>query len=420
MNDMPNDPDVPYERKKPGRVYVVEKGGKFLLRWINKAGGKTRQKTLDCKTRRAADKAGRAKELELATTGEGAADLDPEDGPVSIPWTDFCERYESERLPELSVASIVQWSCLRRRLRETVSIQVTFEVNSKLLSKFAAERRKTVNAATAAKEIRTLKAALSWGKTMGFVKRVPGYKPKKADKRQTLMRSRPISEAEYLRVVAVLDRPDCPSAVVPGDKPEWRRYLRCLWLSGLRASEAVALSWDDTADFSVDLDAGKHPRYRIFSEGQKGRRDEFAPMTPDCADFFAETPAHRRRGPVFFGGRFSHSWAKRVIADLGRAAGVVVGRCRATKHNPDGKSFASSHTLRRSYGTRWAIHVQPAVLQKLMRHANIATTMGYYVHLDAERIGDQLFEEEETPAENADENPAEFSAENSEWIDETD
>jgi integrase len=34
--------------------------------------------------------------------------------------------------------------------------------------------------------------------------------------------------------------------------------------------------------------------------------------------------------------------------------------------------------------SRWARRVQPAVLQVLMRHANIRTTMEYYATLQAE------------------------------------
>ena len=47
--------------------------------------------------------------------------------------------------------------------------------------------------------------------------------------------------------------------------------------------------------------------------------------------------------------------------------------------------------LRRSFGTRWAKRVMPAVLKRLMRHADISTTMGYYVSLSADEIGTDLW-----------------------------
>jgi len=42
-------------------------------------------------------------------------------------------------------------------------------------------------------------------------------------------------------------------------------------------------------------------------------------------------------------------------------------------------------------GTRWAKRVMPAVLLRLMRHADISTTMGYYVDLDAGDLSVQLW-----------------------------
>ena len=59
--------------------------------------------------------------------------------------------------------------------------------------------------------------------------------------------------------------------------------------------------------------------------------------------------------------------------------------------NKADEKFASAHDLRRSFGTRWAKKVMPAVLQCLMRHANIATTMKYYVTLDADELADELW-----------------------------
>ena len=55
------------------------------------------------------------------------------------------------------------------------------------------------------------------------------------------------------------------------------------------------------------------------------------------------------------------------------------------------KKFASCHDLRRSFGTRWAKRVMPAVLQRLMRHSQIATTMKHYVTMDADSVADELW-----------------------------
>ncbi len=55
--------------------------------------------------------------------------------------------------------------------------------------------------------------------------------------------------------------------------------------------------------------------------------------------------------------------------------------------------FASAHDLRRSFGTRWAKRVMPAVLQKLMRHSAIETTLRYYADLDVDDLAADLWRE---------------------------
>jgi integrase len=65
-------------------------------------------------------------------------------------------------------------------------------------------------------------------------------------------------------------------------------------------------------------------------------------------------------------------YISRVVSAIGEAAGVVVDKA-------SGK-FGSAHDLRRSFGVRWATRNVPvAVLKELMRHADISTTMKYYV-----------------------------------------
>jgi hypothetical protein len=53
---------------------------------------------------------------------------------------------------------------------------------------------------------------------------------------------------------------------------------------------------------------------------------------------------------------------------------------------------ASAHDLRRAFGLRWSARVMPAVLQQLMRHESIETTMRYYVGRDADALADALWE----------------------------
>lgn len=54
--------------------------------------------------------------------------------------------------------------------------------------------------------------------------------------------------------------------------------------------------------------------------------------------------------------------------------------------------YASAHDLRRSFGERWANRVMPHILQQLMRHEDIGTTMRYYIGRNAETTADALWD----------------------------
>jgi integrase len=76
------------------------------------------------------------------------------------------------------------------------------------------------------------------------------------------------------------------------------------------------------------------------------------------------------------------------VAAIGKAADIVVDTDARTG---EATNYASAHDLRRAFGHRWAKRVMPAVLQKLMRHSSIQTTMQYYVSLEAENTAEVLW-----------------------------
>jgi integrase len=164
-----------------------------------------------------------------------------------------------------------------------------------------------------------------------------------------------------------------------------------MWLSGLRLEESLVLSWDDDSLISLDL-SGKRPRLRIYAEAEKGHRNRLLPMTPDFAEFLLAMPESERQGKVFkvdgiYTGRpMTPKRVSRVVSAIGKKAKVVV--------NKGDEKYASAHDFRRAFGTRWARKVMPMVLQKLMRHDSIETTMRYYVDLDADEMAEELWKTE--------------------------
>ena len=55
------------------------------------------------------------------------------------------------------------------------------------------------------------------------------------------------------------------------------------------------------------------------------------------------------------------------------------------------EKFATAHDLRRSFATRWSRRIKPITLRSIMRHADIKTTMAYYVDQDADEIAEELW-----------------------------
>jgi len=238
------------------------------------------------------------------------------------------------------------------------------------MSRFQAElREEGMKDTTINGHLGHLRAAFSWAVSMGMLPKVPVMHRPKRVKGRKLMRGRPISGEEFERMLKAVRK------VRKHDARVWRRYLRGLWLSGLRLEESLALSWDPDAAFAVDL-SGRHPPFRIYAEAEKGNKDRLLPMTPDFARYVLCTPEEARVGRVFkvnalpTGQRMSGKRVSRIITKVGKAAGVVVHRTQKRRKNMvDGKTevvqvellkHASAHDLRRAFGTRWAKRVMPA------------------------------------------------------------
>ena len=125
---------------------------------------------------------------------------------------------------------------------------------------------------------------------------------------------------------------------------------------------------------------------------EKGRRNRVLPMTPDFAEMLSKVPEIQRRGLVFRwklskGLSQCETYVVRQIGKCGKEAGIVVGKTARGRDR-----YATAHDLRRSFGTRWATKVMPVVLRGMMRHSSLATTMAYYVNVDADRMADEIYD----------------------------
>ena len=179
-----------------------------------------------------------------------------------------------------------------------------------------------VKETTVANILRHVKAALSWGVTVGLLAAVPKVSMPKGSKGRKMKGGALIGE-QFDRMLAAVPK------VRPKDSAEWVRYLTGLHLGGLRLGESLIFSWDESSRFAVDL-AGKRPRFRIKGDSQKSGNDELLPITPDFAEFLLRTPEAERRGRVFrlndvdTGLPLGEHRVCKIVSAIGKKARVVV------------------------------------------------------------------------------------------------
>lgn len=307
--------------------------------------------------------------------------------PSRVTWQEFRDKYESEVLSGLATATKAKVCGVLDAVEKYINPDRVRDITGDRLSYYVSKLRKAKRAeSTIAGHLAHLRAALSYAVEWGYLAQLPELGRQQRAKRASTMKGRPITGEEFDRMITNTE-------AIVGDKAaeSWKQLLRGLWLSGLRLSESLALSWDDSPGaIVVDLD-GRRPMLRIPAEAQKARRDELHPIAPEFAEFLYAIPEAERTGRVFrlkrqrqrYPGPMKKQHVSDTISRIGKKAGVVV--------NPDTGKTASAHDLRRAFGLRWASRVMPQILMQLMRHRDISTTMKYYVGREAEATADVLW-----------------------------
>jgi len=190
------------------------------------------------------------------------------------------------------------------------------------------------------------------------------------------MKGRPITGEEFDRLKLAIKKTKRP-------EESWTWDLNGLWFSGLRISEAYRITWEPS-DFYIDMD---EEVYVILGDQKNGKHQQL-PIVPEFLDMLRKVPENRRNGTVFgfkgktLSGRLTLAQSKRAITELGSKAGIKTGK----KKRNGAEKTATAHDLRRSFRSRWAMRVEAVVLQKLMRHEDIQTTMTFYAHVDVRDI----------------------------------
>lgn len=356
------------------KVYVIDLGRKFLyLQWIDAGSGKRKTKSAKTAKRREAER--KAKDLEDQLNQYFA----PADG--SIGWKQFVDRYQHQHLSSLAAASEKKSLGVLETFGEISGVDKLISITPSMLSWYAGQlRSRGRTESTIAGHIRTIRAALSWASDAGLLNRIPAV-PKIARSKSHKSRGRPLTLKECGKMLratrAVVDQRACRS---------WRTFLRGLWYSGLRLAEAMELRWTPGLWPWIDH-SGQTWWLVIPPEAEKGFTERRLPVVPDWKRQLERTPQELRIGHVFMplgdrGARVSIDRVSHVISDIGEEAGIVV----------DGTTgrTATAHDFRRAFAQRWSTKLAPVDLQRLMRHADIKTTLQYYLDADSDGLAKRI------------------------------
>lgn len=227
---------------------------------------------------------------------------------------------------------------------------------------------------------------------MKIIEAVPSRPPVSGSPSQA--RSRALTREEAKRVALKL-----PKVVGETHCKRWAWNLEALWRSGFRIGETFAFTWEESnCHFVYDLN-GRRPMIAIAAAHEKGGQMRLLPMAPDFVSLLRDVPEKKRKGQVFRwigvrGNDVSQSTVEKRITEAGRLANVCVGT--NSKGEP---KYAGAHDWRRAFGCRWAPKVMPAVLQVMMRHKSIRTTMTFYVGQNALLNADALWSAVENDAD---------------------
>jgi integrase len=274
-------------------------------------------------------------------------------------WERFRELFEAEYFPGLREETRLVYGRTFTLFERLTSPGSLSGITERTVSAFAAKLYKQrgrgptglMAPLTVKIHLQFLRSALSWAARQKLIPEVPEFPAVKVPKR----RPQPVAAEAFERLLAKADG-------------QTRAFLLCGWLAGLRRNEALELRRSETdrapwVDFS---------RKRVWLPAGfvKAVEDQWVPLDPLLEQALLALPD---RGPrVFFflsettGRPLSPSAVSQRISKLAREAGVLL----------------SMKILRRGFGCRYAGKVPAQVLQRLMRHSNIAVTMDYYANVD--------------------------------------
>lgn len=323
------------------------------LEWLDPETGKRKAKSSGTTDPTVAEKLRADKEYEL-NHGLHAE-------PSKMRWSDFRDRYESEKVgAERTLAKVGH---VLDGFESICKPGTIGQVNERMISKYStALRAKGHSPSTIAGYLAYIKAALNWAAEQRILHAAPSVVVPKIPKgvsRSKIRAAARITDADFLRLID-----HAPTA-------GWRLLISFAWHCGLRRCEAMNVCGQD-----IDLD-----EHTLRIPANKAGDEDATAIIPPVLDamlrelysdgipvgkLIEDVPADERK--------LSNEFRRKIAVQANVKGGGEKGWC-------------TLHDLRRNYGSRWAAKVPAQVLQRMMRHANISTTMSYYADAEKAAIG---------------------------------
>jgi integrase len=310
-----------------------------VLQWLDPESGRRKSKSARTTDPKKAEKARADLEYEL---NHGIARE-----PSKMPWETFRQLYEGEKLAGSREATQKKAGYVFDSFEELANPRTLGQVNERTISRYATQiREKGRKPATIQGHLAYLRAALRWAADQKLIPAAPKVAMPKVPKKRII---RKIVAEEFERLLAATPD-DC-----------WAAFLQTAWYTGMRRNEMLDLTWGGEGGTPwVDF---KQDRIWLPAAYNKSDADQWVPLHPELAK--ALEVRRLPRGKLF---PLSESprEVSRKFGKLARKAGLKI----------------TLHDLRRSFGSRYAAAVPAPVLQRLMRHADIKTTLAYYTDVD--------------------------------------
>jgi integrase len=325
----------------------------LVLQWHDPETGKRKSKSAETADEKKAEQA----------RGDHEADLNAGryQQTSNMSWERFRELFEKEFTASRRENTRRNYRVTLDLFEQVCNPKALRSVNERTVSAFAAGLRQlpgygseTMQASTVKVRLQFLHTALRWAAEQKLIPSCPKFPAVKVPKKRP--QPVPVESVEKLLAKA------------PDD--HMRAYMLCGWLAGLRLNEALALEWEAT-DKAPYLDPD-NDRIVFPAEVVKADEDQWVPLDPKL---WAALNALPRSGRKVFQFEAIDGRGERDVCDI-----TVCSRVRKLARAAGVKLTMKS--LRRGFGCRYAAKVSAQVLQKLMRHASIKTTMDYYANVD--------------------------------------